>query len=224
MGQGEGDDTDGLTEAIIDVYEWRQTHAYPLALVTPGVRNWVSQETAGDVVVGQRLKRFDRMLDKLERLTSMRLTQMEDIAGCRAVVLSTAEVDAVARRIRSKWDVRSEGDYREDGKDLTGYRCLHLVVMRRERLVEIQLRTPGQHNWAEVVERTSSRLGFRLKDGHGPSELIAYFRVASHIIWRQENAIPIEEDLSNELANLRVEVGQYFQRDARPRRRRRRLQ
>jgi hypothetical protein len=189
--------------------------------VTPGVRNWVSQETAGEVIVGQRLKRFDRILDKLERLHSMRLTQMEDIGGCRAVLRTPAEVEAVARRIRRKWDVQGESDYRELGKPITGYRSLHVIVERRERLVEVQLRTTGQQYWAEVVERTSSRTGIKLKDGDGPRRLIEYFRVASDITWQQENGIRVDQDLRAELANLRPQVARYFQRDRRPGRRRR---
>jgi hypothetical protein len=43
----------------------------------------------------------------------MRLAQMEDVAGCRTVLLNPAEVAAVARRIQRKWSVREISDYRE---------------------------------------------------------------------------------------------------------------
>ncbi len=208
--------------ALREIDLWRRTHAYPLALVTPGVRNWVSQETAGPLIVGQRLKRMERIIEKLVRMPTMRLAQMEDIAGCRAVLHSPAEVDAVAYRIRRKWDVRAESDYRSEGKPLTGYRSLHIVVLRRERLVEIQLRTAQQHNWAEIVESTSSRLGFALKDGFGPPELVEYFAVASHIIGRQDNQVAVEDELVDRLTELRRQVAHYFVPDRRPTRGRRR--
>lgn len=209
-GASEPEDTE-LREAVKRIQRWRQAHAYPLALVTPGVRNWVGREAAGAVVVAQRLKRFDRMVSKLTRLPTMRLTQMEDIAGCRAVLGNVAEVDAVARRIRSKWHVRDTNDYRKDGKPSTGYRGLHIIVQRRERFVEIQLRTPGQQNWAEIVERTSSRLGFALKDGEGPVELLEYFEVASALIWQVESGAAPNEELQRRLGALREPVRPYFE-------------
>lgn len=206
-----GVDADQLSSAATTMMSWRAMHSRPLSLVTPGVRNWVSQETAGRVTVAQRLKRWDRMLFKLGRFPSMRLSQMEDIAGCRAVLLDPEEVDAVARRIRSKWQVREESDYREDGKPQTGYRGLHLTVSREGRLVEVQLRTTGQHYWAEQAERTSSLTGFNLKDGDGPPDLLEYFEVASKLTWLQENAEPVDKDLQRDLSKLREIVRPYYE-------------
>lgn len=195
---------------IEDIDAWRQTHAYPLALVTPGLRNWVAQETAGPLIVGQRLKRFDRILSKLQRFPTMRLSQVEDIAGCRAVLVNPTEVSAVQRRIERKWDVRSVSDYREDGKCDTGYRGLHIVVQRRDRLVEVQLRTLGQQYWAEVVERTSSRIGAALKDGQGPPELMEYLRLASDLTWQDETGKQRNSTQHARLVALRDEVRRYF--------------
>src|SRR5204863_8123212 len=123
----------------------------------------------------------DRIVDKLKRLRPMRLTQMEDIAGCRAVLNDPDEVERVRGRIRRKWEVHDTSDYRENGKPLTGYRGLHVIVVRRDRFVEVQLRTGGQHYWAENVERTSSWTGYNLKDGEGPADLSEYFKDASDL-------------------------------------------
>lgn len=210
-GVEQGPQTLSLGTIAHGVDAWRRTHAYPLALVTPGVRNWVSQESAGRIVVGQRLKRFDRILDKLDRFPTMRLTQIEDIAGCRAVLGSPTEVEAVARRIRRKWNVRHVSDYRQDGKPMTGYRALHIIVVRRGRLVEVQLRTEQQHYWAEMVERTSSRTGYNLKDGGGPAELLEYFEVASALTWQREGGRGMDEELLERLATLREAAGSYFE-------------
>ncbi len=91
-------------------------------------------------------------------------------------------------------------------------------MKRRDRLIEIQLRTPGQQYWAEVVESTSSRTRINVKDGEGPKDLIDYFRVASDITWLQENDRPVPEDLSDELANLRSLVRHHFVSDQQSRR------
>lgn len=204
---------DELPQLAAPISAWRTSHAYPQALVTPGVRNWVSQETRGEISVGQRLKRFDRLCLKLVRFPHMRLTQIEDIGGCRAVLMDPGEVEAVEGRIRRKWEVRGESDYREAGKPATGYRALHLVVRRRERLVEVQLRTQRQHYWAEQVERTSSRTSFNLKDGEGPPDLLEYFRVASDITWLVDNGESIPPTLQDRLEELRVLALPYFVQD-----------
>jgi GTP pyrophosphokinase len=205
----EGEVTEAA-EALQVVRSWRARHAEPLALVTPGLRNWVDQESS-QIVVGQRLKRMPQIIIKLGRFPSMRLTQMEDIGGCRAVLQDPAEVDAVARRIEAKWKIRYRNDYREDGKPGTGYRALHYVVVRRGLLIEVQLRTKMQHEWAEIVERTASRLAYDLKDGQGPDELIEYFRVASDIRWLMETGRTPDEGLIAELDELRTRVRKYFQ-------------
>lgn len=95
---------------------------------------------------------------------------MEDIAGCRAILPGgAAEVAGVLRRIRRNWDVIRVDDYVARPKN-TGYRALHIVVRRDDHLVEIQLRTPAQHEWAEAIERWAARTGFPLKDGDGPPD------------------------------------------------------
>jgi hypothetical protein len=189
--------------------EWRSEHSQPLALVTPGVRNWLSQ-VAPTGVVAQRLKRMPQIILKLDRFPSMRLPQMEDIAGCRAVVERPLEVEAVAARIGAKWDVQSISDYREDGKPGTGYRALHYIVVRRGRLVEIQLRTERQHAWSEIVESTSDRLQFALKDGQGPPELLEYFRLVSDVLWAQDHGRDPGEGLRARLENASRQVRPYF--------------
>lgn len=175
-----------VDEALELVGAYRQAHAYPLTLVTMGLRQFVERE-AENIAVGQRLKRMDRIIQKLVRFPRMKLARMQDVGGCRAVLASPSEVDTVAERIRRNWEVARERDHR-DGPDVTGYRALHIIVARSApdegtpRVIEIQLRTQGQHVWAEEVERVAARTGFALKDGGGPDELLEYYRVAAELI------------------------------------------
>lgn len=163
------------------------------------------------MVVGQRLKRMPQIINKLIRFDSMRLTQMEDIGGCRTVLAGPDEVAAVGRRIEQKWSVRYRSDYRVEGKPKTGYRALHYVVIRRERMIEVQLRTASQHQWAELVERTASRLDYDLKDGQGPDDLIEYFRMASEVIWLRETGETVDVGLLEAFSELRDQVRGYFE-------------
>jgi GTP pyrophosphokinase len=167
-------DDDALTDAVAIALEYRRGFQDPLKKVTVGLRQFVEREST-ELIVGQRLKRTPQILDKLDRFGSMRLTQMDDIAGCRAILPGGAsEITGVLRRIRRNWDVLKIDDYVKSPKN-TGYRAVHVIVHRDGHSVEIQLRTPGQHEWAEGVERWAARTGFALKDGKGPSDLLSYF-------------------------------------------------
>ncbi len=185
-------------------------HGYPLRKVTVGLRQFVQSETE-TVNVAQRLKRMDRVVDKLARFPTMRLSQMEDVGGCRAVVQDADEVQRVARRMRRRWDIVATHDYRDEPKP-SGYRALHYVVRRDGRLIEIQLRTVTQQVWAEAVETWSARTGFNLKDQEGPEELLEFFRLAARGIALDEAGEPADEALEREFERLRGRVGRYLVR------------
>src|SRR5262245_31076950 len=88
--------------ALRRIIVYRSLHAYPLRKVTMGVRQMIATELGRPDAPrpGQRLKRMDRITPKLVRFPHMRLSQMEDIGGCRAVFDNLGEVYAVAARIQ----------------------------------------------------------------------------------------------------------------------------
>src|SRR5215207_1717169 len=93
--------------AIRVIGEYRALHAYPLRKVSMGVRQMIETELGADPPrPGQRFKRMDRILPKLLRFPHMRLSQMEDIGGCRAVFETLGDVYDVASRIRHRWGSR----------------------------------------------------------------------------------------------------------------------
>lgn len=185
--QGDNE-THPLTPEISDAWDimnaYRAMHQYPLVLVTNGLRDLVVRH-AGGGTVSQRYKRVPRMLEKLVRFPHMRLSQMEDIGGCRAIVVDAEAIRRVRNRIRNNWEVVREYRYDDEAK-ATGYRARHLVVRRNNRLVEIQLRTPRQHEWAEAVEQADARGPYELKDGGGPALLREFFQLSSRILALQE--------------------------------------
>lgn len=188
-----------IGEAIAIVSDYRETFSSPLNSVTMGVRSRV--KTAGaEQVVSQRLKRIPTILDKLGRHPHMKLTRMHDIGGCRAILPDIATIYRVVERIGTRaLKVRSIYDYIENPKE-TGYRAVHVVAVKSDRLVEIQLRTQPQHTWATAIERLSGQPGFRrLKDGYGPEPAVAYYKVASRWIAVQEGGETPDNDLVAEL-------------------------
>lgn len=200
-----------LGAEIAVVQAWRKQHSYPLALTTPSLRKWVGEETdLRPVPVAQRMKQLTTIVQKLGRHPGMNIDRMQDIAGCRGILPDSAAIDRVADKIHRNWEVVGDDDYRDAGKPLTGYRARHLIVVRRERRVEIQLRTPQQHRWAEIVASTGERLGYGLKDGRGPADLLEYFRMASELLWLGEQGRRMSPSQRKRFAELREAVRPYF--------------
>jgi ppGpp synthetase/RelA/SpoT-type nucleotidyltranferase len=128
---------------------------------------------------------------------TMKLSNMQDIAGCRAVVASMRDVRAVVDRWRHHvraWVVEKEYDYVENPK-ISGYRAYHLVVSNGERRVEVQLRTEVQHEWAVTVERVGGRTRDDLKGGSGPSEVLDFFRLVSIAMGMEEQDQVVPREL-----------------------------
>lgn len=207
--------SDEFGEAFFAVDEWRSQHAYPMALVMPSLRNWVARCSTLGSPPAQRLKRMPQILGKLARHPGMKLARMQDIGGCRAVLRDAGEVQAVADRVTHHWSPRI-ADYRDVPRS-SGYRALHLMVEKRdnrsgeERTVEIQLRTFNQQRWAETVARLGGRLGYGLKDGEGPADLLEYFQMSSDVLDDQDRGRQPDPEFTLRFGELRELVRPYFE-------------
>ena len=174
-----------------------------------GVRSFLATERL-PVLVAQRLKRRPRIIEKLARHPTMRLTSMQDIGGCRALVPDLASVDRLVDRVRqARWDVVSTDDYNRTPKP-TGYRAVHLVIRRDLTPIEIQLRTPWQQDWARAVERLDARYGLALKDGSGPEVLLRYLERFAYALDRSRGGQPVEPNVLRELAELGEEAQRWL--------------
>jgi ppGpp synthetase/RelA/SpoT-type nucleotidyltranferase len=98
---------------------------------------------------GRPAKSTPAIVDKLCR-SSMRLTQMQDIAGCRVVVPDIPAQERVIARLDKMFDA-TVIDRRV--KPSNGYRAVHVVVREVGLPVEVQVRTDLQHVWAESSEK-----------------------------------------------------------------------
>jgi hypothetical protein len=200
-----------VDDAFEIAWRFRAEFQIPLTKVVMGVRSFVNTEGA-PVVVAQRLKRMPTIVDKLTRHPAMQLSRMQDIGGCRSI-LPAGSYDLI-RRVRDRmarrdWDIVEEYDYVSSPKR-TGYRGLHVVVLRDDRLIEVQLRTDQQHRWAETVERLGSRTGFNLKDGQGPEELLLYLERAAYGVDLTERGIPLPPGFREEFLELTRGVQPYL--------------
>jgi putative GTP pyrophosphokinase len=152
-------------------------------------------------VSGRPAKSTPAIVGKLKRST-MRLSQMQDIAGCRIVVKDIAVQDALVDQLITLFpsdiiDRRAHPSH--------GYRAVHVVVINAKRCVEIQVRTQLQHLWAELSEKSSDIFGVETKYGGGDNQIRHGLNVASTVVAAIEE-IESEPSLATEVAQLRLQV------------------
>jgi ppGpp synthetase/RelA/SpoT-type nucleotidyltranferase len=200
-------------DAMEVVSRYRAQFQAPLTSVVIGLRS-AARTSGADVVVGQRLKRQPRIVAKLARYPRMELSRMQDIGGCRAILPDLATVSAVAQRVRrQKSDVVSVADYIASPKQ-SGYRAVHMVVVRDGTLVEIQLRTPWQQQWATLVEDLDGAYGLTLKDETGPEDVLRFLRLLGDAFHVRETSGHMSAVAARSLAEARDAAASYLQRVA----------
>lgn len=167
-----------------------------------GLRSRVSTLGCGQMEVSQRLKRIPTIIDKLRREPKMRLGRMADIGGCRAVLRDLEEVELVkARYATDKVTMRTKDYVAEPKPD--GYRAVHVIVRYRERLIEVQLRTRVQHEWAYTVESVTSRYGLAIKSGGGPPPVRDWLAAVSEAMALEEHGEIVDSELLRRVYTLR---------------------
>ncbi len=210
-----------VTNALVVLTVFRESFQVSLNKTVNGLRSMVRsecpelKEPGARIPVAQRLKREAQIVNKLARLDSMQLWTMGDIGGCRAVLPSRQQVEGVLRRIRKqKWTIYGKiRDYRDEPAD-SGYRAVHIMVIRDGRLIEIQLRDPREHEWAVAVERAGARLGVPLKEGEGPDDLREVFRLASQGMYMEANGEYPTPEFTQEFDAARLRALPYLQESA----------
>jgi putative GTP pyrophosphokinase len=141
---------------------------------------------------GRPAKSTTAIIEKLRR-ESLRLSQMQDIAGCRVIVNDIATQDHVVSQLRGLFEESIIVDRREHPSH--GYRAVHVIVKSRGNFIEIQIRTQLQHLWAELSEKFSDLINPAIKYGGGDAEALRSLAAASAQIKDVELAESILHDI-----------------------------
>lgn len=171
---------------IID--NWRAAHAFPMNTFTINLKKKTSNNMG--IIVVQRLKRLNTIIEKLDRFSDMKLSRMQDLGGCRVILPKIEDVYSLRDKIvnsRIRHKLHNEKDYIKEPNPDTGYRGIHLIYQyvsdRNDKYnglcVEIQLRTKLQHLWATTVETVGMFTHNELKFNKGEKDWLRFFQCVS---------------------------------------------
>jgi len=187
---------------------WRAIHRYPMHIFKKRLKR-VSEKISSEALVVQRLKRLPSILKKLQRKyygnePTMKLSQMQDIAGCRAVISSVELARKLYREGYIKGDLKhkkvNEKDYISSPKE-DGYRSIHLMYRYKSDkegkkeynglLIEVQIRSKLQHLWATAIETVDFFTRQAIKSNEGQKEWMEFFKLVSSAFAIIEKTPPI---------------------------------
>ena len=197
---------------------WRASHNYPMQVFMNRLKR-VSGKVDKKALLAQRLKRVPSIIKKLNRVyisdkATMRLTQMQDIAGCRVILSNVKLVRQLYHEYYQKGNTKhkkfNEIDYISKPKD-DGYRSIHLIYKynsdKENRkiynglLVEVQIRSKLQHIWATAVETVGFFSHQAIKSNEGQDDWKLFFKLMSNAFAMMESC-SILSDIPNKEEEL----------------------
>lgn len=188
---------------------WRAIHSYPMHVFKIRLKN-KSRNVDKNSLTAQRLKRVPAIIKKLKRSydgrpSTMKLSQMQDIGGCRAVLSTVSQVKKLHQDYYIKGELKhkkvGEKDYITNPK-MDGYRGVHVVYKYLSDkgkkdynglLVEIQIRSKLQHLWATAVETVDFFTRQAIKSNEGQAGWMNFFRLLSTAFAQMENCPPVPD-------------------------------
>lgn len=198
-------------DALTFINAWRGYHVNPPINTIQVNLKKKALRIDPNAVLAQRLKKIASIKSKLERENNMKLSRMQDIGGCRAIM---KDIECVYRlrdemvNSRIKHVLSLEKDYIAQPKP-SGYRGIHLAYRYMSdkkpdycgMRVEVQIRTKLQHLWATAVETAGVFTNSALKASQGAEEWLIFFKYVSSLFALEENCavVPNTPDVHEEL-------------------------
>jgi len=209
-----------VEHALQMVNNWRASHNYPLNTFQVTLRR-KAKAIDQDALVAQRIKRLTSILYKLQRFEDMKLTQMQDIGGCRAIVKNVRLVEELVRsyeRSDLKHGRATKDDYIKNPQP-SGYRGVHLVYRYfsdknktdyNNLKIEMQFRSQLQHAWATAVETVGTFIGQALKSSKGQQDWLRFFALMGSTLALRERQ-PLVPGTPTDKDELRQELRRHAQ-------------
>ena len=176
-------------ESSMDVLSyWRFSYETPLTEAFEILRD-ITLKVDKTAIFAKRLKRYVSIVNKLKRFEDMKLRTIYDIGGCRAIVQNIRKLNKVVRELRKRPEFKNAAgkikckDYILNPKD-DGYRSYHLIGKFKDdfgekKVIEVQIRTKLQHDWATALEIVDLFTGQALKSNQGNKDWKEFFASVS---------------------------------------------
>lgn len=206
-------------EALLVINNWRAAHGYPLNTFQVNLRR-TSRRVDTGALVAQRIKRLSSIDAKLRRFPLMKLSQMQDMGGCRAVVNSVRSVShllALYEKSSMKHKRATVDDYIGSPRN-SGYRGVHLTykyfsdkpakAVYNDLKIEMQLRSRYQHAWATAVETVGTFVQQALKSSIGEKKWLRFFELMGTAIAMRERC-PLVPETPTDRGELVDELSHY---------------
>jgi ppGpp synthetase/RelA/SpoT-type nucleotidyltranferase len=182
---------DAGVDYIEVINNWRRAHLYPLTTFQMTLRNR-SKAIDPDFIVAQRIKRPQAIEAKLRRKPELKLSIIQDIGGCRAILSSVQQVYELVERYERQYSghkLIDHDDYIKRPKP-DGYRSYHLIYcysnpkheVYENLKIEIQIRSTLQHYWATAVETVDIFRGEGLKAHRGSPDWRRFFILMGSVL------------------------------------------
>lgn len=150
----------------------RMTYKEPLSVIFPCI-NRLAHKSDRNSVCTYRIKRIESIISKLERKPTMQVNLMADIAGCRCIMTTMKDAMDLLERMKKYaakpnhvFEIVKVDDYIKEPQD-SGYKSIHVHIAlktMKKKVVEVQIRTLEQHNWATLVEISDLVYNSKLKE------------------------------------------------------------
>lgn len=205
-----------MQDAYDAVYNFRASHSFPLNTFQTTLRDKAHKEDPS-CIVAQRIKRLPTIIAKLSR-RKFKLTEIQDIGGCRAVLSSVPRVRRLVKTYKEsdiKHALIGENDYIKNPK-ITGYRGYHLIYSyysdKKQTYnglkVEMQFRTSLQHAWATAVETVGIFTGQALKSNQGNRKWKRFFALMGSAMALRERCASVP-NTPQDPAALKADIQRY---------------
>jgi ppGpp synthetase/RelA/SpoT-type nucleotidyltranferase len=214
------DEYTNYNHALTVINNWRSAHSRPLYTFRYGVRRH-AERIDQNAIVAQRIKRLSSIRLKLQLSPNMKLSQMQDIGGCRAVLEDVKQVNIVIENYKKsdiKHKLLDQDDYIKTPKS-SGYRSVHLIykffsdkkATHNGLRIELQFRSQLQHAWATAVETVGTFTKQALKSSQGEADWLRFFALMGTAIAIRENCPPVPGTPS-EQAELKTVLREYAEK------------
>jgi ppGpp synthetase/RelA/SpoT-type nucleotidyltranferase len=203
----DGQDPEDWTRATTIINNWRAAHAYPLNTFQATLRS-KARKVDPNAIVAQRTKRLWSIWHKLDRFKTMQLSQMQDVAGIRAIVATNQQAFELLHNYQasSLRHSRKVTDYTGHPRS-SGYRGIHVIWKYLSEkpgaqaynglLLEMQIRSSLQHTWATTVETMGTLTRQALKSSLGDDNWLRFFSLMGSVIALREGTPPVPQTPSD---------------------------